>query len=391
MIFSFFSALLILFPPCLSSAETNEAVIVTATGVAAISGSNTAAAREAAINDALRKAVEQTVGTMVSSDTMVGNYQVLKDTVYTKAQGYVKNYSIQNESQGQGVYRVTLSAEVAVKDIKNDLDAAGLLNVRAERPRVLFMIAEQNIGQKYYNFWWLGKSEFKGETTTIPASETTLKEIFLKKGFTVVDISGSTGRIKIDNALRVEDLSNEGAVSIGGSLNAEIVIKGKALAEAGPRTPGGSVGVYLADVAAQAIRVDTGEVLASAGGHATARNISGQEGGREALSRASEAVADKMIEQILAKWSQGNNIIIKISNVTDYKNVADFKDVLREQMNGIKAVYQRKYDGGEAIFEVDSRVPAHDIADEISRLPGTPYRVINTTPNTIEITVNEPK
>ncbi len=385
---SYLLAFIIIFLPFVSSAENNEAVTVTATGVAAIVGNNTATARQAAIDDALRKAIEQTVGTLISSNTMVGNYQVLKDTVYTKSQGYIRNYSILNEAQGPGIYQVSIRAAVSARNLKNDLDAAGLLNAGAERPRVLFMIAEQNIGQKYYKFWWWGGSEFRGETFNIPVSEVTLKEIFLKKGFSVVDISGTTGRIDIDNAYRIADLSNEGAVSIGKKLNAEIVIKGKALATEGPGTPGGSVGLYLADMAAEAIRVDTGELLASTSGHATARSISDIEGGAEAISKASSEVADKMIEQILEKWSQGNNIILKIIGVTDYKDVADFKELLRTQINGIKAVYQRKFEGGEATLEIESRVPAHDIADEIAGLPGTPYKVVYTSANTIEIVVN---
>lgn len=381
-------AILIIIMPSASSAEDNEAITVTSTGVAAIVGKNTATARQAAINDALRKAVEQTVGTMISSNTMVGNYQVLKDTVYTKSQGYIRNYSILNEAQGPGIYQVSVRATVSARNLKNDLDAAGLINAGAGRPRVLFMIAEENAGQKYYKFWWGAGSESRGETLSVPASEVTLKEIFLKKGFSVVDISGTTGRIEIDSAYRIADPANEGAASIGKKLNAEIVIKGKALAIQGPGTPGGSVSLFLADIAAQAIRVDTGEVLASASAHATARSISDIEGGAEAISKASTELADKIIAQILEKWSQGNNIILKIIGVTDYRDVADFKEVLKTQINGIKAVDQRKFEGGEATLEIESRVPAHDIADEIAGLPGAHYKVVYTSANTIEIIVN---
>lgn len=371
-------------PSASSSAGDNEAMTVTSMGVAAIAGNNTAAARRAAIDDALRKAVEQTVGTMISSDTMVGNYRLLKDTVYTKSEGYIKNYSILNESQGQGIYQVSIRATVSARNLKNDLDAAGLIS---GRPRVLFMIAEANMGQKYYKFWW-GAGETGGETFNIPISEVALKEIFLKKGFSVVDVSGATGKIDIESAYKIAEPANEAAASIGKKLNAEIVIKGKALASQGPGTPGGSVGLYLADMAAQAIRADTGEVLASASSHATARSISDIEGGSEAIKKASMELADKMIAQILEKWSQGNNIIIKMIGVTDYKDVADLKDVLKTQINGIKAVDQRKFEGGEVVLEAESRVPAHDIADEISGLPGAPYKVVYTSANIIEIVVN---
>ncbi|MCG3110884.1 MAG: hypothetical protein MCM46_03565 [Candidatus Manganitrophus sp. SB1] len=175
------------------------------------------------------------------------------------------------------------------------------------KPRILFMIAEQNIGQKHFVFWWWGQSEFMGETVDMSAAETTLKESFLNNGFEVVDISATTGTFEISNAYRVADLTDKGAREIAKKVNAEIVIKGKALAKEGPRTPGSAVGSYLADVTATAIRVDNGKVLASAKGHGVSRHVSDVTGGMEALSKAGTELADRLIEQIHLKWPGLNN------------------------------------------------------------------------------------
>lgn len=179
--------------------------------------------------------------------------------------------------------------------------------VGAGKPRILFMIAEQNIGQKHFVFWWWGQSEFMGETVDMSAAETTLKESFLNNGFEVVDISATTGKFEISNAYRVADLTDKGAREIAKKVNAEIVIKGKALAKEGPRTPGSAVGSYLADVTATAIRVDNGKVLASAKGHGVSRHVSDVTGGMEALSKAGTELADRLIEQIHLKWPGLNN------------------------------------------------------------------------------------
>jgi hypothetical protein len=174
-----------------------------------------------------------------------------------------------------------------------------------EKPRILFMIAEQNIGQKHFVYWWSwwgqSRSEFMGETVDMLAVETTLKESFLNNGFEVVDISATTGTFELSNAYRIADLTDKGAREIAKKVNAEIVIKGKALAKEGPRTPGSAVGSYLADVTATAIRVDTGRVLASAKGHGVSRHISEVTGGTEALSRAATELADRLMEQIHLK------------------------------------------------------------------------------------------
>lgn len=174
-------------------------------------------------------------------------------------------------------------------------------------PRVLFMIAEQNIGQELAIFWWSwfgqGGSQFVGQTVDMAVSESVLKEAFLGQGFEVIDISTKTGTIEISNAYRVADLTNAAVRSYGNKFDADIVVTGKALAKEGPRTPGSSVGSYLADITLSAIRVDTGQVLSSARGHGVARHVAQHSGGNEALARATQGVTDRFMSQITSKWS----------------------------------------------------------------------------------------
>lgn len=387
-VFALFAlTLIIAYHPAAASAEEPSETTVEATGFATVTDTNTAIARDAAIDDAMRKAVEQAVGTMVSSDTMVQNYQMLQDNVYTKTQGYIRNYKVTKEGQTGTMYQVTVRATVAVGNLKSDLDAIGLLHVKSEKPRVLFMIAEQNIGQKYFVYWWMGKSEYMGETVNISAAETSMKEAFINKGFNVVE--ASQGPIETSNAYRVADLTNAASVQIGRKLNAEIVIKGKAIAKEGPRTPGSTVGSYLADITATAIRVDTGTVLGSAKGHGVSRHVSDVTGGTEAIGKAADELSEKLMEQILAKWSSGNMITLTVRGMTDYRKAADLKDTLKKRVRGIQGIYQRSFEGGVAVFEIDAKVSTQAIADELARLKGFSLSVTNTTQNTIEVQMQQ--
>lgn len=181
-------------------------------------------------------------------------------------------------------------------------DAAG-----PTMPSVLFMVSEQNIGQEIAFFWWSlfgqGGGQFSGQTVDMAVSESVLKDAFIGQGFTVVDISTKTGTIEISNAYRVADLTTAAVRSYGNKFDADIVITGKALAKEGPRTPGSSVGSYLADITLSAIRVDNGQVLASTRGHGVARHVAQHSGGNEAIARAAQGVAEKLMAQIQAKWS----------------------------------------------------------------------------------------
>ncbi|MBE7415290.1 MAG: hypothetical protein HS130_08690 [Deltaproteobacteria bacterium] len=89
-----FSALILLIPffhVSGSGADDDIPITLEAIGTASVTGSGFPAARDGAIADALRKAVEQAVGMVVSSETVVESFQVLRDTVYNAAR-YVKSY-----------------------------------------------------------------------------------------------------------------------------------------------------------------------------------------------------------------------------------------------------------------------------------------------------------
>ena len=385
-----FFLLAILFSYSQSFAQSQD---VTATGVAAVLQGDKAIARDTAINDALRKAVEQAVGTMVSSETVVENYQLIRDSILTKSQGYIQNYKVVSESPSPELYQVTISATVKLGDLKNDLGALGILMQRAQKPRVLFMIAEQNIGQEFYVFWWYGKSEFKGQHYDMAASETALKEEFLNKGFNVVDSSVATGKIEVSNAYRIADLTDAGAISVGRQLGAEVIVKGKALAKEGPRNTGSKVGSYIADITASALRVDNGAVLGSARGHGVSRNISEVTGGTEALEKAAREASGKIIDQIIAKWSGevsgGGLIQLTVRGIGEYSDFVKFKDIIQGQIRGVQAIYQRSLEAGTAVLDVEMKGNAQSLSDEIARknFGGIPVKVIGASANTVEVSL----
>lgn len=386
---------------CLSGAAWSDRALaqtqtVVAEGMAGVQG-DPAIARDNAIQDALRKAVEQAVGTMVASETLVENFQVVKDNIYNKSTGYIKEYKIVKESPGKDLHTVTISAVVGTGDLKNDLGALGLLQARMGKPRTLFMIAEQNIGQEILLYWWgywgKGGAAFAGQSVEMAVSETALKEEFANKGFNVIDISAVTGKFEISNAYRIADLTDTGAREIGRKMGAEIIVKGKALAKEGPRTAGSSVGSYLADITVSAVRVDNGQVLGSARGQGVARHVAQHVGGNNALEQAARNVADKLIDQITAKWtgetSGGQLIQLTIRGLSGMKDLVKIKEFLRGKVRGVQNVIQRSFEKGEAVLEVDAKSSAQQVGDELAAKPiqGLDLDITAATGNTLELCV----
>ena len=73
----------------LSAREIN---ISEAIGLARLYSGEEKQARDAALRDAMKKAIEQGVGSMLESETEVKNFQLLSDRILSKSKGVIKNY-----------------------------------------------------------------------------------------------------------------------------------------------------------------------------------------------------------------------------------------------------------------------------------------------------------
>ena len=67
---------------------------------------------QSAVKDASRNAVEQVVGTLVDSKTLVENAQVQLDEIYTKSQGFVKDVQVISETNQGGLVQIRARIDV---------------------------------------------------------------------------------------------------------------------------------------------------------------------------------------------------------------------------------------------------------------------------------------
>lgn len=337
---------LLSFNASIFAEEKPDSKTVTATGVASIINDKLEA-RNLALNDALRKAVEQAVGIIVSSNTIVENFQLLNDNVYTHTEGYIKSYKVVDEKSDYNTYQLTIEAEVGLGKLENDLATIGLISQKKNKPRILFMISEENTGGKI--------------------TENKLKGIFHQKGFNVVE--------------------GGDAQSIGEESQAEVVIRGKAIVtEAGVKR--GNVGSYSANITATAFRMDNEEILASAKTNAVSRHIDAVTGGSEALERAASELAEELINQVIQKWNSevSGTISVKtnIDGVTDYANLTEIIAYLQKDIPGVAKVIQRNFDNGKAVLDLELRA----INTEILAKKITEKKFKNFKLNVISVSAN---
>ncbi|MBI5074148.1 MAG: flagellar assembly protein T N-terminal domain-containing protein [Nitrospirae bacterium] len=358
------------------------AEMITADGFAAMIGGNKVIARDKAIDDALRKAVEQAVGTMVSSDSMTENYKVIHDKILARTSGYVEKYKILSEGPEGDLYRVRLQAEIGRADLTSDLSALGLLHVMVEKPKVMVIIDE-----KVGGLYGTTGSESVGQ------AESTIIEKLLGSGFNVVDADTVRANITRDKALRILEGDNKAAAAEGLKYGAQVVITGKAFSKnAGGKLYGTNMQSIQATLQARVVRTDTGKVIASKSAQGAQVHIDEMQGGALAIKEASEKLSDELIEMIVKQWSgevygRSQEITVMINGLVSYRHLAAVKKILEKETQGVKAVHQRSFTGGVAELALDYGGKSSNIADELAARKFTGFRLepTNVTPHRIDV------
>lgn len=346
---------------------------VVAKGLGAIIGGDQAKAADDALASALRSAVEQVVGTMVQSNVLVENYQVVEDQIYSRTQGYVKSYQVLSQTpRDNTLMEVTVRAIVKKSNLENDLNAIGLLIRQKNKPRIMVLVDEKNMDYHYYY------DHYDLNTT---ANQLTNK--FLEKGFTFVDKDVVLRKLQRESVLAALEGDNKSAESIARESGAEVLIMGKAVAKEASGGPAvlrqsGMVSCQ-ATLNLRAVRADDGTIIAVTSQQAPAVHVDNVTGGTQALIKAADLAAEDLTKKILKVWQQdvysGTTIQMRVMEVPSFADLAKFRDMLKTHVRGVQNVYQREYSGSTALLDLDVRASASQIADELGRKDFSPYRV----------------
>jgi Flagellar assembly protein T, N-terminal domain len=342
---------------------------ITAEGVANV-GSDPAAAHDKAIEDALRRAVEQAVGTIVESETAVEKYQLLSDRIYSHSSGYVKNYSVVSEKTEGNLLRVTISADVSTGDLSSDLSSIGLLQRRMKYPRIMVSIVEDNVlsNASYWEAYSVSTSQ----------AESTVNKRMKEKGFNIVDPNFMRKSLNPQEAKAAWEGDYATAGRFGKRLGAEIVIVGQA---ASTRSANNIMGSDLLSVSstinATAVKAGTGEIIAQASGKGTAAHINEIAAMQEALQKASDQVSDQLIEGILDTWqkeSSGSRTIAMEVNGISTQELERLKASL-EKMRGVSEILVRNFSGGSADISIQAKTDGQELSDAIAKTPFSGFKL----------------
>ena len=376
--------MMMLFSLLAPAAMAQESQTVEAEGVARIIKAQTDIARDKAIADAQRKAVEQAVGVLMSSESLVENYELVSDRILTQSAGYIASYEIADERRDGDDYRVKIRAVIGMGNLQNDVQAIQHVIAQKGNPRMMFLVSEEIVGLKTAG---VGSADMS-------QAEVILQQAFLDAGFEVIDAATVAQNVNAEMARNAIGGDTASAAAICQRFGADVVILTKASASSSGKILNSDMLSFQAVVTAKAVRADTAAVIASVTEQGKHAHIDGLAGGAAAIEKASRTLTAALIPKILEQWRKdvqtATTVQLVISNVS-FAQLKTVKEILNTQIRGVKAVNQRGFQQKTALIDVEIQSTTEALADELTAksFDGLTFEITGMSGNKIELAIGE--
>ena len=356
-------AVVLLYPlgdqPEAKTAKSTYVVI----GTSMILQENVTAARERAIASSLVSALGLVAAEFMAIDTLVENYESLNRLLYDQTTKYIQDYKVLTEAAADKIYRVMVQVTVADQRVKSQLAKAGLLQQKAQMPRVLFYMAEQTLNQPAPQYWW-----GKGMSFATPTSEAAIADAMRKKGITVIAHGPRVQQAAFGTISDIPEISREEAANFGTEMKADVVIIGSAIADNAPNTMGSGLRSFKGVITAHAYRTKTGDEIAAMTRTAVTVNSSEAAGSRDALVSAGGLVAEELVAQVIKAWQregqQPSQIELFLSGTGNLANFVMFRRMLAS-ISGVEEVQVKEIRGEEASLGVEYKESSEKLASAL--------------------------
>ena len=343
------------------SAGPDDALTTTieAVGVATV-GDDAAQAEREALLDAQRNAVEQAAGVLLRSETVVEQFELIGDTIRTKATGYLARYDVLRQQTVDGAFRVTIRATVKLGPVASDLLEIEAAAERMGRPRLLVLLDES--------------APEKAADSRPGAREA--ERLLISKGFELLDAEQFV-RLN-EGTLLSQALAGdtEALLEAATKQHGEIAVVGRIAARklevAIPRMV--SAG---ATVEARVIEVQTGRLIASRTldlgggglpGHSAFDATAAYEGVlRKAATELLTGGDEPLIGRILADWLVRPTTVELAITGLDFWTRRQLLDALTKVV-GIDEVLSRSFENETLVVELRGRGKPEDLLDSVHGL-----------------------
>ena len=363
------STLVALTPSVAAAPEPPLTKWVTAEGMGV--SADKGKARDEAITDALRRAVEQGVGLYLKADTLVEDSRLVESHIYTNTEGFVAEHQVTDEKfEADDVCRVTVRARLFLGKLKDALGGlCGDLKLTGN-PRVILAV----------------EPPAEGDATTRAAVTGALRQHLVEQGLRVFDQDQLADATRKLLARLRRDGNKASAEALELAEQADLVIKGTVTTRAlGKMVDGLDALSGEGTVDLWAAWTDNGQVVA-------ARRCQQKKAAfrqEQAVERALVAAAEQWVSEAMCqvKLVCADPARTYQLTVTGLHSV-DALDVLTAQLRQlrfVRAVHERGFDKGSAQHEVEFLGPLRSLRRDVQTLEAIKLEVVSATARTLAV------
>ena len=325
-------------------------------------------------NDALRLAVENTLGVLVDSNTLVEKGAVINDQIYTQSRGFVTDYKVVSKQQVGGVWNVTINATVddnPNSKLMNELTRLGIIDMQLRNPKIAVYVPETHIQQRIPD----------------PAGETAIVKALIDAGFSQVTEVGS--RLNVSSPLKMSAAEMTRAAN---QLGVDIMIVGEAFSEelgdAAQWLPGNqksNMQSCRARVEAKMFIVRSGQIIAADGKYGSGIDNSKFVAAKKALAAAGKQMGEYFVQQITGMYTSRQSIEVVVYG-SAFQQINQVQNAIGS-VRGVKSCNLSNYEGGRAVFTVMYSGSPQNLFNEIQRLTDADLNLQSITYNTLTLQV----
>ena len=325
-------------------------------------------------NDALRMAVENTLGVLVDSSTLVEKNMLIQDQIYTQSRGFITNYQVVSRQQTAGGWQVTINAVVddnPNSKLMNELTRLGIINNQLRNPKIAVYVPETHIQYRVPD----------------PAGETAIVKALISAGFSQVTEVGSRMTVSKPMNMSAAELTNAAR-----QFGVDIMIVGEAFSEGVgdpaqwlPGSQSSNMQACRARVEAKMFIVRTGQIIAADGKFASGMDNSQAVASKKALAKAGQQMGEYFVEQITGMYTSQQGIEVVVYG-------ADFSKINKVQsaigsVRGVKGCNLSSYEGGKAVFTVMYSGSPQTLYNQMQALTDADITLQSITYNTLTVSV----
>lgn len=339
-----------------------------------------------AMMSAKRAAVEKGIGTFIQSETEVKNFMVNKDVIITRTVGAVKSVEKISESKGpDGVITLKIKAVVSSSSVHDNLAALRILLESMDKPRVMVMIKENNVGN---------------DEPTNKAAEMEIIRYLTEKEFDIVDPATVEQLKKQEQASQAMEGNPAAAAAIGAEAGAEMIITGTAVSRVaeGMSANLGGMKSCQADISIKVITCATAKIVTAKTQHAAAVHVSPASGGTKAIEKAAQKIMDKYIfEKIITSWqdvvNNGIPLRVTVNGVRNFKTAKAVTKGIQLASSSVVKVTKRGWKQATGVMELEVKYKGNsdgfsEIIDGYKLATGVEINVTGNTANSVRLSVN---